>query len=64
MAIKRAMATGPNWGDLPDDMREALDMVAHKIGRILCGDFNYSDSWHDIIGYVRLVEKRLLGEIV
>ena len=34
-------------------------MVAHKIGRILNGDPNYIDSWHDIIGYTRLVEQRL-----
>ena len=57
--LKRTMASSPNWPGLPDDMREALDMVAHKIGRILNGDPNYADSWHDIIGYVRLIEKRL-----
>lgn len=58
--IKRAMGVGQNWEYLPDDMRECLEMVAHKIGRILNGDPNYIDSWTDIIGYTRLVEKRLL----
>lgn len=62
--IKRAFRTGPNWDDLPEDMAEALDMVAHKFGRILCGDFNNLDSWHDSIGYLRLVERRLLGDPV
>ncbi len=57
--IKRAMADSPNWARLADDQREALEMVAHKIGRILNGDQNYRDSWHDIIGYVRLVDTRL-----
>ena len=38
---------------------EALDMIAHKIGRILNGDPNYADSWHDIAGYAKLVEDRL-----
>ena len=57
--IKRAMACSPNWGILADDQREALEMVAHKIGRILNGDPDYLDSWHDIIGYVRLDEQRL-----
>jgi hypothetical protein len=57
--IKRAMADSPNWEKLADDQREALEMVAHKIGRILNGDPNYIDSWHDIIGYTRLVEQRL-----
>lgn len=57
--IKRAMEDSRNWIDLPADMREALEMVAHKVGRILNGDPNYADSWHDIAGYVRLVEQRL-----
>lgn len=57
--IKRAMADSPNWEALSDDKKECLEMVAHKIGRILNGDPEYQDSWHDIIGYVRLVEKTL-----
>ena len=58
-SIKRAMMSGQNWHRLADDQREALEMVAHKVGRILNGDPDYIDSWHDIIGYVRLVEVRL-----
>jgi hypothetical protein len=30
------------------DQQEALDMICHKIGRILNGDPDYADSWHDI----------------
>lgn len=60
--IKAAMATGRNWDGIDDDMRECLEMVAHKIGRILNGDPDYIDSWTDIIGYTRLVEKRLIDE--
>lgn len=41
------------------DQQEALDMIAHKIGRIICGDPNYSDSWRDIAGYATLVADRL-----
>jgi hypothetical protein len=33
----------------------------HKVARILNGDPDYADSWRDIIGYARLVEKRLTG---
>lgn len=57
--IKDAMSKGRNWDSLDDDMKEALEMTAHKIGRILNGDPNYIDSWHDVIGYTRLVEQRL-----
>jgi hypothetical protein len=46
---------------LTDSQQEALDMIFHKIGRILNGDPNYADSWHDIAGYASLVDKQLNG---
>ena len=60
--IKLAMAQGKNWGSIDADMKECLEMIAHKAGRILNGDPSYIDSWTDIIGYTRLVEKRLIAE--
>ena len=39
---------------------EDLDMIFHKIARILNGDPNYADSWHDIAGYAVLVEQYIL----
>jgi hypothetical protein len=46
---------------LEDDQREALDMICHKIARIVNGDPNYADSWVDIAGYAQLVADRLQG---
>jgi hypothetical protein len=43
------------------DMLEALDMICHKIGRIVNGDPAYADSWHDIAGYAKLVDDRLVA---
>ena len=57
--IKRAMQSSKNWLLLSDDKRECMEMLAHKIGRILNGDPEYIDSWTDIIGYTRLVERTL-----
>lgn len=57
--LKRTMRESPNWAQLSDDKKEALEMIANKIGRILNGDPEYHDSWHDIIGYTRLVEQTL-----
>ena len=57
--LKTAMQTHENWNRLADDQKEALEMIAHKIGRILNGDPNYADSWHDIAGYAKLVDDRL-----
>jgi len=47
--------------DLTHDQYEALDMIAHKIARIINGDPNYADSWIDIAGYAQLVADRLQG---
>lgn len=44
---------------LEADQKEALDMICHKIGRIVNGDPNYADSWIDIAGYAKLVADRL-----
>ena len=46
---------------LKPDQQEALDMIYHKIGRIINGDPDYADSWVDIAGYAKLVADRLEG---
>lgn len=61
-ALKRVFQSSPNWAIMDDDQREALEMVAHKIGRILNGDPHYPDSWHDMAGYPKLVDDRLQAE--
>ena len=53
-AIKAAMRTGPNWNRLSDAQRDALEMLAVKQGRILCGDPDFQDHWDDLEGYARL----------
>lgn len=61
-SIKEVMYGNVGFSKLAADQREALEMIAHKIGRILNGDPNYDDSWHDIAGYASLVAKRLQGK--
>ena len=61
--IKRAMshharALGKTF---TDSQWEALEMIAHKIGRIVNGDPDYADSWVDIAGYAKLVADELQG---
>jgi hypothetical protein len=46
---------------LAPDQQEALDMICHKMGRIINGDPDYDDSWVDIAGYAQLVADRLRG---
>lgn len=63
--LKDVMSSTDNWeNSLSPSQKEALEMIAHKIGRILNGDPNYADSWHDIAGYAQLIDKELNGEVV
>ena len=57
--LKCIMEQSTNWNNMNNDMREALHMIAHKISRILEGDYSYDDSWVDIAGYSTLVAERL-----
>lgn len=52
----------PGWAALAPDQKQALTVITDKIARMLNGDPDYIDNWHDIIGYARLVEKRLLSD--
>ena len=56
---RRGMASQSQFAD---DLYEAMHMICHKLGRIVCGDPNYADSWIDIAGYAKLVSDRLEGE--
>ncbi len=61
--LKEIMYATANWQKLKLSyaQKEALEMIAHKIGRILNGDPNYADSWTDIAGYAELVASQLMG---
>lgn len=59
-ALKAVMWRANCHRMLPDQV-EALEMIVHKIARILNGDPNYADSWVDIAGYAQLVADRLEG---
>ena len=53
--LKYFMTQGTNYKQMPVPHREALEMIVHKIARIVNGDPNYIDNWVDIIGYSQLV---------
>lgn len=61
--LKRCMRKhiGERNKHMEDDQLEALEMIAHKIARIINGDPDYADSWVDIAGYAKLVADRLEG---
>lgn len=59
-ALKAVMQAEKKYATLAPHQKETLEMIAHKIGRILNGDPNYHDSWHDIVGYAKLSADELL----
>lgn len=62
-SLKDTMRDVDGWNNLTASQKEALDMIQHKIGRILNGDPTYDDSWKDIAGYATLIVNELNGEI-
>ncbi|WP_151765232.1 DUF6378 domain-containing protein [Acinetobacter soli] len=52
--LKRSQASSMNSSQII-----ALDMICNKMARIVNGDPNYIDNWHDICGYATLVEQEL-----
>jgi len=61
--LKNAMHSTDGWEKLSPSQQEALDMIQHKIGRVLNGDPNYDDNWKDIAGYATLIAEELSGNI-
>lgn len=54
--LKATMQATPGWQNLSAAQKEGLEMIQHKVARVLNGDPNYKDNWHDISGYATLVE--------
>lgn len=57
--LKAVMKFTPKWQYLKPSQKESLEMIQHKIGRILNGDPDYDDNWKDIAGYATLIAKEL-----
>ena len=45
------------------EQQEALDMIFHKIGRMVAGDADFIDHWDDLAGYSSLVARVLRGKL-
>lgn len=58
-ALKEVMQMTEGWDRLAPDQAEALEMIQHKVARVLNGDCNYIENFRDIAGYATLVSKRL-----
>lgn len=55
--IRALCRSTPQWGSMPPEHQEALDMIACKLSRILSGQSLHADHWDDIAGYAQLARK-------
>lgn len=59
--LQEVLHEAPNWYRLQPDVRQMMCVICDKMARILNGDPDYTDNYHDIQGYAKLVEDRLLA---
>ena len=57
--IKDLYRASDNWQEMSYAQQEALDAIASKLARILSGNVDEVDHWHDIAGYATLVVEEL-----
>ena len=60
--LKSVVRSAEGWRRLKPNQAEAIEMILHKIGRIVNGNPMYDDSWVDISGYSKLISDWLKGE--
>jgi len=53
-SIKQLARTAPSWDMMTSCQQEAVDMIAGKMARIVCGNPYEEDHWVDISGYADL----------
>jgi len=53
-SLKDMFRSSGNWNTMTDGQKEALEMIAVKLARLLNGNPQFPDHWDDIAGYGRL----------
>ena len=56
--LKKAFHDWAQHNKLTPYMKEAVDMILHKMARVATGDPFVQDHWDDIAGYATLVSDR------
>ena len=53
-SLKDKFRSSPNWNKMNEQQKEAIEMIAMKLSRLLNGDHNFVDHLVDIGGYAEL----------
>lgn len=59
--LQYALEKQPGWGRLMQDQQYAATMIMMKLARAMNGQPDDVDNWHDIQGYAKLIEDRILS---
>lgn len=59
-SLYKIIESAPSFYKLEKEHKEAFHMIFHKIARAVCGDPDYIDNIHDIVGYATLLENYLI----
>jgi len=54
--ILSILRDSPNYHKFPAIIKVGVWHIVHKLARACCGDYRHKDHWHDIGGYVMLIE--------
>lgn len=54
-----ARRKGRKQRDLSAPQLETIDMILHKIGRVIAGDPDIHDHWDDMAGYATIASKEI-----
>ena len=57
--LKKAFYNWAQYNTQTPYMKEAVDMILHKLARVAIGDPFVQDHWDDIAGYATLVSDRV-----
>jgi hypothetical protein len=60
--LKNVMHAEEGWYRMTYTQREALEMVMHKVARMINGDCTYEDNVVDILGYTELMLRHMRGQ--
>lgn len=57
--LKSILHAGTRWPSMSLSQKESIEMIAHKLARVIEGNCDEPDHWQDIIGYAQLVLNNL-----
>ena len=57
-SVLQLAATMPGYSRATAVHKEGFHMIVHKLQRILAGDPDFAEHWHDVAGYANLVADR------